>query len=126
MTVLNGKAKYFRNITRNANHWILLKLVGVKSNRMGLGAQIAITAEDGSRQYNHATTAVGYAYSATRGFISAWGHRRWFARSISAGRAVYAKRCEMCRPTRFSPSRSALERTSGQGGPAPDHLAGRQ
>jgi len=63
VTVLNGKAEYFHNITSNRNHWILLKLVGVKSNRMGLGAQISITAEDGSRQYNHATTAVGYACS---------------------------------------------------------------
>jgi hypothetical protein len=63
VTVLNGKTEYFHNVTSNANHWILLKLVGAKSNRMGLGAQIAITAEDGSKQYNHATTAVGYASS---------------------------------------------------------------
>jgi hypothetical protein len=63
VTVLNGKMEYFHNITNNGNHWILLKLVGVKSNRMGLGAQIAITAQDGSKQYNHATTAVGYGCS---------------------------------------------------------------
>jgi hypothetical protein len=63
VTVLNGKAQYFHNISRNANHWILLKLVGTKSNRMGLGAQIRITAEDGSKQYNEVTTATGYACS---------------------------------------------------------------
>jgi hypothetical protein len=63
VTVRNGKAKYFHNIASNGNHWLPLKLVGVKSNRMGLGAQIGITAEDGSKQYNHATTAVGYARS---------------------------------------------------------------
>jgi hypothetical protein len=63
VTVLNGKTEYFHNITSNGNHWLLLKLVGVKSNRMGLGAQITITAADGSKQYNHATTAVGYACS---------------------------------------------------------------
>jgi len=61
VTVLNGPAKYFHNITRNPHHWILLKLVGSRSNRMGLGAQIRITAEDGARQYNQATTAAGYA-----------------------------------------------------------------
>src|SRR5262249_21261693 len=61
VTALNGKAKYFHNLTRNGNHWILLKLVGVKSNRMGLGAQIRITGEDGLKQYNEATTAAGYA-----------------------------------------------------------------
>lgn len=53
--------KYFHNISKNSNHWILLKLVGKKSNRMGLGAQIRITGEDGKMQYNEATTAVGYA-----------------------------------------------------------------
>ncbi len=61
VTVLNGKAKYFHNVSRNSNHWILLKLVGTKSNRMGIGAQIRITGEDGSKQYNEVTTAVGYA-----------------------------------------------------------------
>src|SRR5262249_15132025 len=55
VTVLNGKAQYFHNVTRNANHWILLKLSGTKSNRMGLGAQVRMTAEDGSKQYNQVT-----------------------------------------------------------------------
>ena len=63
VTVLNGKAKYFHNVTRNANHWILLKLVGTKSNRMGLGAQVAIATDDGRKQVNEVTTAVGYAGS---------------------------------------------------------------
>jgi hypothetical protein len=63
VSVLNGKAEYFHNITRNENHWILLKLVGTQSNRMGLGAQIRVTGEDGSKQYNEGTTATGYACS---------------------------------------------------------------
>ena len=45
VTVLNGQVKYLHNITANRNHWILLKLVGTKSNRMAIGAQIRITAE---------------------------------------------------------------------------------
>ena len=61
VTVLNGRAKYFHNVTRSGNHWILLKLVGTKSNRMGIGAQIRITGEDGSKQSNEVTTACGYA-----------------------------------------------------------------
>jgi hypothetical protein len=61
VTVINGQAKYLHNISPRTNHWILLKLAGVKSNRMGLGAQIAVTAEDGTRQFNQVTTAVGYA-----------------------------------------------------------------
>jgi len=63
VTVLNGKAKYLHNVSRNANHWISLKLTGHKSNRMGIGAQIRITGEDGLKQYNEVTTAVGYACS---------------------------------------------------------------
>lgn len=61
VTVLNGRIKYFHNISKNSNHWILLKLIGKKSNRMGLGAQIRVIGEDGRAQYNEATTAVGYA-----------------------------------------------------------------
>ncbi|HTQ58245.1 MAG TPA: CRTAC1 family protein [Bryobacteraceae bacterium] len=63
VTVLNGKAQYFHNISPGGNHWILLKLAGVKSNRMGLGAQVRITTDDGRTQYNHATTSTGYAAS---------------------------------------------------------------
>jgi hypothetical protein len=61
-TVLQGNAQYFHNVSQNDNHWILLKLVGVKSNRMGLGAQARITTDAGT-QYNHATTSAGYACS---------------------------------------------------------------
>jgi hypothetical protein len=63
VTVLNGPVKYFHNVSPGGNHWILLRLVGTKSNRMGLGAQVAITAEDGTKQWNHATTSTGYAAS---------------------------------------------------------------
>ncbi len=63
VSVLNGPAELFHNITENENHWILLKLVGTKSNRMGIGAQIRITSEDGKKQWNEVTTAVGYACS---------------------------------------------------------------
>ena len=63
VSVLNGQAQYFHNISPGGNHWILLKLVGTKSNRMGLGAEVRITAEDGRTQYNHATTSTGYAAS---------------------------------------------------------------
>jgi len=63
VTVLNGAVKLFHNISGDNNHWILLKLVGSKSNRMGIGAQIRITTEDGRSQWNEVTTAVGYASS---------------------------------------------------------------
>lgn len=61
VSVLDGPAKLLHNITENGNHWILLKLVGTKSNKMAIGAQIRITTEDGNKQWNEVTTAVGYA-----------------------------------------------------------------
>jgi enediyne biosynthesis protein E4 len=63
VTVLNGPVKIFRNISTGENHWVLLNLVGRKSSRMPIGAQIHITTEDGNSQWNQVTTAVGYASS---------------------------------------------------------------
>jgi hypothetical protein len=63
VTVLGGQLKIFHNISDTGNHWMLLKLVGTESNRMGIGAQIHITTEDGRSQWNEVTTAVGYASS---------------------------------------------------------------
>ena len=50
---------------KNGGHWIILKLVGVKSNRDGLGTKIKITTARGV-QYNHATTAVGFNSSSDK------------------------------------------------------------
>jgi len=61
--VLGGAVKLFRNVSGRDNHWILFKLVGTRSNRMGLGAQLRITTADGQSQWNEATTANGYAAS---------------------------------------------------------------
>jgi len=63
VSVLGGQVELFHNISDTGNHWVLLKLVGTKSNRMGIGAQIHITTEDGRSQWNEVTTAVGYASS---------------------------------------------------------------
>jgi enediyne biosynthesis protein E4 len=63
VSVLDGPAKLLHNVTETANHWILIKLIGTKSNRMGIGAQIRITTPDGKKQWNECTTAVGYASS---------------------------------------------------------------
>ncbi len=63
VTVLGGKIKLFHNISATRNHWVLLQLIGRKSNRMGIGAQIKLTTPDGHSQWNEVTTAVGYASS---------------------------------------------------------------
>jgi len=59
VTVLNGPPEIWMNRSRNPNHWIILKLVGVRSNRDGLGTKIKITTSLGT-QYNHATTTGSY------------------------------------------------------------------
>jgi len=63
VTALGGPVRIFRNVTQTGNHWILLKPVGTKSNRMGIGAQIRVTTDDGRKLYNEATTSTGYAAS---------------------------------------------------------------
>ena len=63
VTALGAPVSVFRNVTETRNHWVLLKLVGTKSNRMGIGARIRITTDDGRMLYNEATTSTGYAAS---------------------------------------------------------------
>ncbi|HKW63185.1 MAG TPA: CRTAC1 family protein [Candidatus Acidoferrum sp.] len=63
VTALNGKARILRNVTSNANHWVTFQLVGSKSNRMAIGAQLKVTTEDGASQYDIVSTSAGYAAS---------------------------------------------------------------
>ncbi|MGC2658799.1 MAG: FG-GAP-like repeat-containing protein [Bryobacteraceae bacterium] len=63
VTVLGGPTKILRNISSNQNHWLLLQLVGTRSNREGLGARVRLVDDAGRTQWNHATTSVGYASS---------------------------------------------------------------
>ncbi|MGH9584138.1 MAG: CRTAC1 family protein, partial [Bryobacteraceae bacterium] len=63
VSVLNGPAEIFHNTTQNHNHWIALKLIGTKSNRMGIGAKVKLTGEDGMVQYGYESTSTGYACS---------------------------------------------------------------
>ena len=46
-----------------AGHWLSLDLEGTASNRDGIGARVRLVEESGRIQFNHATTAVGYASS---------------------------------------------------------------
>jgi hypothetical protein len=65
VSTLNEKPQLLINRTNNANHWIILKLVGTRDNRDGLGTRIKITTSE-SVQYNQATTAVGYNSSSDK------------------------------------------------------------
>jgi len=63
VSVLNGQVKLFHNLSDGNYHWIIFKLEGTKSNRMGIGAQLHVVTEDGQSQWNEVTTALGYASS---------------------------------------------------------------
>jgi hypothetical protein len=60
-SVIGEPVEVLYNISNRENHWILIQLQGTKSNRDGIGTKVKITSQSGEVQYNHATTAVGYA-----------------------------------------------------------------
>ena len=55
---LQDRAELWENVSPDPNHWIILKLIGTKSNRDGIGARVRI-----DKQVNHMTSACGYASS---------------------------------------------------------------
>jgi hypothetical protein len=65
VSCLNEPAKLLRNISDRKQHWIDLLLTGRRSNRDAIGAVVRLTSTSGV-QYNHVTTAVGYASSSSR------------------------------------------------------------
>jgi hypothetical protein len=65
VSVLNGPAEIWKNRSGAHNHWIILNLVGVKSNRDGLGTKVKITTSLGV-EYNEATTALSYNSSSDK------------------------------------------------------------
>jgi len=58
VSALGEPAELWQNVSPDSNHWLILKLVGTRSNRDGIGAKIGLR-----NQSNHVTTAVGYASS---------------------------------------------------------------
>jgi hypothetical protein len=65
VTSTDGPAWILRNDTPTANHWISLSLVGVKSNRDGIGARVKIVTER-DEQYSSVTTAGSYQSSSDK------------------------------------------------------------
>jgi hypothetical protein len=62
VTALEAPVEIWRNVTPAANHWLLVRTVGTKSNRDGQGAKLKLVTGSGA-QYNHVNTAVGYGGS---------------------------------------------------------------
>jgi hypothetical protein len=62
VSALSAPAEIWMNDSPGTNHWIEFALQGTKSNRDGIGTRIKVTAA-GKSQFNHMTTASGYASS---------------------------------------------------------------
>jgi hypothetical protein len=62
VTALSAPAELWINDSPGNHHWLDIALQGTRSNRDGIGARIKLTA-GGKVQYNHMTTACGYASS---------------------------------------------------------------
>jgi hypothetical protein len=62
VSAIGAPAEIWMNTSPQKNHWLELSLEGVKSNRDGIGARIKVVTKAGA-QYNHVTTASGYASS---------------------------------------------------------------
>ncbi|HUS08064.1 MAG TPA: CRTAC1 family protein [Bryobacteraceae bacterium] len=62
VTSLREPAELWRNTSPGANHWLLLKLKGSKSNRDGIGARVQI-----GNQVNEVTASHGYSSSSLAG-----------------------------------------------------------
>ena len=56
---LGGPAFLLHNVSPGSNHWISAKLIGHKSNRDGIGAQVEVLA-GGNRQQHERTAGSGY------------------------------------------------------------------
>jgi hypothetical protein len=62
-TSLNEPAELLLNESPTTQHWLMLRLIGQRSNRDGIGARVKLVLSDGKAQFNHVTTSVGYASS---------------------------------------------------------------
>ena len=65
VTTNDGPAYIVRNETPTSNHWLGIKLVGHKSNRDGIGAEIKLTTSKGT-QFVTVSTAASYLSSSDK------------------------------------------------------------
>lgn len=66
VSMIGEPAEFLYNATGGGGHWLEIRLEGTRSNHDGIGATVRLTGETGRVQYNHATTAVGYASASDR------------------------------------------------------------
>jgi hypothetical protein len=65
VSALEAPLEIWRNVSPAPNHWLLVRTVGTRSNRDGVGARIRVTTTSGT-QTSHVNTAVGYGCASDR------------------------------------------------------------
>ena len=63
VTNQNALSELLINRSPGNHHWLMVKLVGTRSNRDGLGARLKVTPNGASSIFNHATTSTGFGAS---------------------------------------------------------------
>jgi hypothetical protein len=66
LNMLDDRGRVFRNEGGNAGHWVQLRLVGRRSNRDGIGAEVRLTTGAGAIRHATARTAGGYLSAGDR------------------------------------------------------------
>ena len=61
VSAIGEPPEILHNVSEGAGNWLELQLEGTRSNRDGIGARIKVTGASSGVQFNHVTTAVGYA-----------------------------------------------------------------
>jgi enediyne biosynthesis protein E4 len=65
VTALDGALELWRNVSKAPHHWLLVRTVGTRSNRDGVGAKLEVVTARGA-QHSHVNTAVGYGGASDR------------------------------------------------------------
>ena len=65
VNALEAPLEIWHNTSPTPNHWLLIRTVGSRSNRDGVGTKIRLTSASG-QQWNHVNSAVGYGCASDR------------------------------------------------------------
>ena len=63
---VNAVPELIRNDSKSGNNWLKIKLVGVKSNRDGIGARVKVTTEDGTQMDEVRSSNSYYSHNDSR------------------------------------------------------------
>jgi len=66
VTSLNERPRILINSGGNGHHWLMVDLVGRKSNRDAIGAEVKVTTESGRTLFNHVNPSVGFMSSSAK------------------------------------------------------------